>query len=279
MIKSFSILVQHGPIQHILSRLVGKVAECKWRWFKNWAIRRFIRKYHVDFNAALLGSIDDYPNFNSFFIRKLKPELRPIAQGSKSITSPADGSISQIGHIKGDSIFQAKEFHFSLITLLGDSEARAEAFKNGSFATIYLAPKDYHRVHMPFSGTLKSTVYVPGKLFSVNTYTTEKVPNLFARNERLICFFDTTRGPMAVILVGAMLVGSIHTVWQSPCSSKHLTFFDYKEGPYLERGAELGYFKMGSTVIVLFGKDTMSWSKELNENSVLQMGQLMGETY
>ena len=213
MLKSLHVLLQYCAPQKTLSRFVGILANCRWVWFKNWAIKRLIRKYHVDKSEALLENLDDYPTFNSFFTRRLKPELRPIAAGDKTIISPVDGCISQIGKIDGDTIFQAKKFHFSTTSLLGGSIEDAQLFHQGQFATVYLAPRDYHRVHMPLTGTLIKSTYIPGQLFSVNQFTTQSVPNLFARNERLYCLFETAAGPMAVILAGAMLVSSIKTVW------------------------------------------------------------------
>lgn len=278
MSTPLNIWIQYCVPQHTLSRLTGLLGECRWKWFKNWAIKRLIRKYHVNLSEAVSTNLDDYPNFNSFFTRHLKPELRPIAKDPNHLVSPADGCISQIGHIDKDRIFQAKNYHYSLTTLLGGSPELANFFNNGNFATIYLAPKDYHRVHMPFAGTLKETIYIPGQLFSVNQYTTSAVPNLFARNERLVCIFDTTAGPMAVILVGAMLVGNIQTVWPMPNPSKKITTQHYQNGIHLERGAELGFFKMGSTVIVLFAKDKMEWLATLQANNTVQMGQSLGET-
>lgn len=276
MAMSLKILVQYLSPQHALSRVFGCLAEIRWPWFKNWAIKRLIRKYHVNLSEALVDDVTAYPTFNSFFTRLLKPELRPIVQGVNEIACPADGSVSQIGTIDNDAIFQAKGFYFSLTTLLGNSSELAEQFRNGCFATVYLAPKDYHRVHMPLSGILRTTIYVPGDLFSVNTYTSQCVPNLFSRNERLICIFDTAIGSMAVILVGAMLVGSIHAAWETKHNTREISVQHYSEKVVLERGADMGHFKMGSTVIVLFSKDKMNWNPTLQEGSGVKMGQLMG---
>ncbi len=273
----FDILIQYIVPQRFLSRLMGWLCECRWRWLKNWMIKRFIRKYHVDITAARSDNIEDYPNFNSFFTRLLKPELRPITQDPQQIACPADGYISQTRKIQHQSLFQAKGFYFNLKDLLGGSEKLAKTFDDGNFATIYLSPKDYHRVHMPFTGQLRETIYIPGKLFSVNQKTTHSVANLFARNERLVCIFDTKIGPMAILMVGAMLVSSINTVWDAPIISRTITTKSYSDPIHLERGAELGYFKMGSTVIVVFTKDQIEWSKNLLENTVVQMGQPIGK--
>ncbi len=277
MSKPFKVLVQYCCPQHAITKVVGWIAECRFKWFKNWAIKRLIRKYHVNIAEALSDNLDDYPHFNSFFTRRLKPELRPISAGIHDIASPADGCVSQIGDIRDDTILQAKGFNYSATTLLGGSEELARNFLGGKFATIYLAPKDYHRVHMPLTGKLRETTYIPGDLFSVNKITAETVPNLFARNERLVSIFDTDAGPMAVILVGAMLVGHIETVWPIQHSRKKITTERYSTEIELQRGAELGLFKMGSTVIVLFGKDQIEWNSRIQADSLIKVGELIGE--
>ncbi len=277
---NLNILIQYLLPQHALSRLAGWLSNRRWLWFKNWQINFFIKRYNVDINAALLPTVEDYPTFNSFFTRKLKPNLRPLPAETNAIISPADGCISQLGNINHDQLFQAKGFHFTSHALLGSTE-HAEQFQDGSFITIYLSPKDYHRVHMPFTGKLRETIYIPGKLFSVNQQTVRTVPQLFSRNERLVCLFDTDFGPMAIILVGAMLVGSINTAWdsQSPQSKKIVRkTYSQSSAIILNRGDELGYFKMGSTVIALFPKKKIHWAPNLGENSLLQMGEFLGKT-
>ncbi len=276
MPKPFYVLMQYCCPQHFATKIVGCIVECRWKWFKNWAISRFIKKYHVNIAEALSDNLDDYPNFNSFFTRRLKPEVRPVAEGALQIASPADGCVSQIGDIHEDTILQAKGFNYSVTTILGGSKELAQQFQNGKFATIYLAPKDYHRVHMPITGKLRETIYIPGDLFSVNKLTTETVPNLFTRNERLVCIFDTKVGPMAVILVAAMLVGYIETVWPMQHSRKKISREDYATDIQLERGDELGLFKMGSTVIMLFGKEQIEWSSAFGESSLVKMGEGIG---
>lgn len=276
MSKPFYVLIQYCCPQHAITKIIQWLAECRWKWFKNWAIRRLIRKYHVNVNEALSDNLDDYSNFNSFFTRRLKPELRPIVQGEKQIASPADGCISQLGDIQKETILQAKGFNYSVTTLLGGKHEIAQRFQDGKFVTIYLAPKDYHRVHMPFTGKLIETTYIPGDLFSVNQVTAQTVPNLFTRNERLVCIFETSVGPMAVVLVGAMLVGHIETVWPMRHSRKTISTEQYSTDIVIERGSELGLFKMGSTVIVLFGKGHVEWSTILNANSVVKMGAEIG---
>jgi phosphatidylserine decarboxylase len=270
------VLIQYIAPQHLLTRMVRCLADCRWKWFKTWSIKRLIRVHHVDPSEALIEDLGAYPTFNSFFTRHLKPALRPIAHGANQIVSPADGSISQLGKIDADTILQAKNFNYSATTLLGGSEVIARSFYNGSFATIYLAPRNYHRVHMPFSGKLRQTIYIPGQLFSVNQLTAKTVPHLFTRNERLVCIFDTSMGPMAVVLVGAMLVGQIETVWPCDLQTKKISIKNYPESPTLEAGAELGHFKMGSTVIVLFAKNQMEWASQLQETVEVKMGQSIG---
>lgn len=277
MSKPLKVLIQYCCPQHLLTHFVGWLAECRWYWFKTWAIKRLIRKYQVNLSEAASQNIDDYANFNSFFTRKLKPGLRPIAQGLTELASPADGCISQIGKITQDRILQAKNFNYTTLSLLGGSHKSAQLFENGSFATIYLAPKDYHRVHMPLTGKLLETIYIPGQLFSVNQQTAHTVPNLFARNERLVCLFETAAGPMAVILVGAMMVGNIQTAWPTQHSKNQITTESYTDGITLERGDELGLFKMGSTVIMLFAQDRIEWLSTLREASAVKMGQAMGQ--
>ncbi len=276
MTKPLKTLIQYCCPQHTLTRFIGWLAECRWQWFKNWAIKRLIRKYHVNLSEAASENLADYPNFNSFFTRQLKPAVRPIVEAPDLLACPADGSISQIGRIEKNTILQAKNFNYSTLSLLGGSAALASQFEDGNFATIYLAPKDYHRVHMPITGKLIQTIYVPGQLFSVNTLTAETVPNLFARNERLICLFQTAVGTVAIILVGAMLVSGIQTVWSPSLylKSDKIVMEHYDaEGMTLERGAELGLFRMGSTVILLFPKNAIAWRKSLQENVVVKFGE------
>lgn len=275
-----SILLQYLAPQHLLSRLMGKIANCRWVWFKNWMIQRFIRIYHVNLAEAASENLADYPNFNSFFTRHLKKGARQIIQTPQSAACPADGFISQLGPIEGETLLQAKNFKFSLHSLLGAQAHLTALFQNGSFATIYLAPRDYHRVHIPVSGILCETFYIPGKLFSVNQHTADHVPNLFARNERLVCYFKTEFGPMAVILVGAMIVGSINTSWTSTLTPGKLHSQVFPEqgvgSVHLQKGDEVGYFKMGSTVIVLFPKNCITWGPIIQPHQHVQLGQLLG---
>lgn len=249
--------------------------------WKNWQIRWFIRHYGVDMSIAEQPDPFAYPDFNSFFIRALKAGARPVVAGPDDIAAPVDGVVSQIGNIVGGRIFQAKGHDYSLEQLLGGSKERAVSFTGGRFATFYLCPRDYHRVHMPLAGRLRDAVYVPGRLFSVNTHAVRVVPGLFTRNERLVTLFDTQAGHMAVILVGALLVAGIETVWAGVTRPRLSESRDYISDPanpvLLERGQEMGRFNMGSTVIVLFGAEQIDWSPLIKAGSHIQMGQLLGK--
>ncbi|MDF9391654.1 MULTISPECIES: archaetidylserine decarboxylase [Methylococcus] len=266
--------------QHGLSRLMHRVVRIRRPWFKNAMIRTFCKLYRVDLTESICTSPDSFECFNSFFTRALKPGVRPICSEPDGIACPADGVISQIGAIEGRRLFQAKGHCFELAELLGGDDCRTAKFENGSFATVYLSPRDYHRVHLPVAGTLAAMVHVPGALFSVNVATTENIPNLFARNERVICYFDTVAGPMAVILVGAIFVSSIETVWYgevTPPRSKTIRRWDYSgQGLSFERGAEIGRFNMGSTVIVLFGAGHACWRPEIEAGLSVKMGMSLG---
>ena len=266
--------------QHLLSRLAGGLANCTWSWVKNPFINWFIKRYQVDMSQAVEPNPTAYRCFNDFFTRALLPDARPLDEGEASILCPADGAISQLGKIEHGRIFQAKGQSFSVLELLGGNPAHAEQFQGGEFATVYLSPSDYHRVHMPLGGTLRDMIYVPGKLFSVNQTTAENVPELFARNERVVCLFDTDAGPMAVVLVGAMIVASVETVWAGLVAppQRQLRSESYgHRAPELERGAEMGRFKLGSTAIVLFAPGRARWDEHLAAGSLVRMGQKMGE--
>ncbi|HET7673977.1 MAG TPA: archaetidylserine decarboxylase [Gammaproteobacteria bacterium] len=278
-----SVLPQHALPQHGLSRLVHHATRSQSPRFKNALIRWFIRRYRVDMSEAQTPDPLQYPSFNAFFTRALKPGARPLAGGAETCMSPVDGRVSQLGTIAGGRIFQAKDRDFSTLELFGGNARLAERFAGGAFATLYLAPRDYHRVHMPLAGTLESMIYIPGRLFSVNPATTRAVPRLFARNERVAMFFASPAGPMAIVMVGAMLVGSIETVWAGETTSprgRSIREWRYGEGGEppvtLERGAELGRFNMGSTVIVLFAENAIRWEPALAADSRILMGQRLG---
>ena len=277
----FFVFLQYLLPHYFLSSFIGYFAEGS--LLKNFLIRSFIRRYKVDMTEAILTNPDDYPNFNTFFTRELKPDARPIANEDYTVVSPADGSISQLGSIEDNQILQAKDHKFTLQDLLGGNQSLAEDFLDGSFVTVYLSPRDYHRVHLPLAGQLIKTTYIPGRLFSVNKATTYSVPNLFARNERAICVFKTNLGRMCVIMVGAMIVAGIETVWGGQiCRSsgkRKITETDYSkhEPPIqLATGAEIGRFKLGSTAIVLFPPDTVDLNQKLETNCRVRMGQQIG---
>lgn len=261
--------------QHRLSRLVGQLAASTTPWIKNTFIQKFAARYQIDMSEAAQPDLSQYDSFNAFFTRALKPGARPIAGDDHTVACPADGAISQIGSIAEDRVFQAKGHHYRLADLLA-SEQDADTYMGGQFATVYLSPRDYHRVHMPLAGTLTRTVYVPGDLFSVNTRTAATVPNLFARNERLVCHFDTAVGPMVVILVGAMIVASMETVWGGLEPIGNTIRVREHQGVQLARGAEMGRFLLGSTAIVLFPEGAIAWEADFTAGSPTRMGQQLG---
>lgn len=280
------IFCQYIIPQKLLSRLAGSLAECTIPWFKNTLIGWFIQRYNVDMSIAQNPDPESYQHFNDFFTRPLADGQRPIDEATDSIVCPADGCISQLGNIKHGRIFQAKGQEYSLQELIGGNETLAAPFKNGQFATVYLSPKDYHRVHMPIAGTLTHMLHIPGDLFSVNETTANNVPRLFSRNERVVCLFETELGPMAVVLVGAMIVASIETPWAGLITpvKKQVRTWCYPSAANtpdtitLKKGEEMGRFKLGSTAIVLFGNDVMKWSDELKAQSPVMMGQKMGKS-
>jgi phosphatidylserine decarboxylase len=276
------VVLQYLVPQHLLSRLIGKLAASEVPWIKNPFINWFRQRYGVDMSEALDPEPAHYASFNAFFTRALRPGVRPIDIAPNAVVSPADGVISQLGAIEGDRIFQAKGQHYSARELLGGDAELATLFADGDFATIYLSPRDYHRVHMPVEGKLLRTIYVPGDLFSVNQTTAANVPRLFARNERLVCLFDTPFGPMASVMVGAMIVAGIDTVWsgqEAPLRRQVRTaYFDRTPvAVALDKGAEMGRFKLGSTVVLLFAKGRMRWRDDLAADLPLRMGERIGQ--
>jgi phosphatidylserine decarboxylase len=276
------VLLQYLLPQHPVSRLIHWFVRLRIQWLKNLVGRWFIRHFKVNMGEATQEDITAYPDFNSFFTRALKPEVRPLASEVNAVLCPVDGAVSQAGRIEGDAIFQAKGQRFSLQTLLGGNTAWRDKFHNGLFATLYLSPRDYHRIHMPLTGTLKEVIHVPGRLFSVNPVTTRKVPGLFARNERVACLFDTAHGPMGMVLVGAINVASIETVWQgviTPPAGTRIQSWDYNDKDVmLEAGEEMGRFNMGSTVILLFPPKQIEWDNSLIAEAPVRMGELIGIT-
>jgi phosphatidylserine decarboxylase len=250
------VALQYLVPQRLLTRLIYAVMRWRFVPFKNALIGFMTRIYRIEIAEAASEKREDYAHFNAYFTRALKPGARPLDPDPRALVMPADGRVSQLGPIDAGSVFQAKSHACTAAALLGDAAA-AQPYENGSFITVYLSPRDYHRVHMPFGGRLLETVHVPGRLFSVSPATVECVPGLFARNERLVCHFETDFGPMAVVLVGAMLVSGVETVWGGveipPYATKieRRDFRDATPAIMLARGAELGRFNMGSTVIVL----------------------------
>ena len=277
------ITFQYLVPQHGLSRMVGWLARSEVPLIKRTFINQFMQRFDIDLSEAQIEDAEQFPSFNAFFTRALKPDARPLeASADDAIASPADGAISQLGQIRANQVFQAKGHDYTLYDLLGGDSDLARQFENGQFATVYLSPRDYHRVHMPFTGTLKDTRYVPGQLFSVNETTANNVPNLFARNERLVCVFDTEQGPAVVILVGAMIVAGIETVFAGQIAPppKHVVRTDYQRtSPItLEKGDELGRFMLGSTAIVLFPESAkVQFSADLAAGSTVRVKGQMGQ--
>lgn len=274
------IAFQYLAPQHLLSRSVGWLADCEIPTIKNFLIRQFIQHFDVNMREAAEPDYQKYQSFNQFFTRPLAVGARPLAEG-RVIISPADGAISEMGPIEDGQILQAKGQTYTALELLGGQERLAVHFRHGTFTTIYLSPRDYHRVHAPVSGTLSDMIYVPGDLFSVNQTTANHVPRVFARNERLITVFDTDIGKVAVILVGAMIVAGIETAWSgqvAPPTKKRITLFEKHPAPVvLTKGDELGRFKLGSTVIMLFEKDRIQLNSLMAAGTPVKMGDRLAD--
>ncbi len=274
------VILQYLLPQHGLSRLVALFANSRWSLIKNPFIHLFMRRFRVDLSEAVTTDYRQFENFNAFFTRALVDGARPLQGDEQTIVSPADGAISQLGTLRDDLLLQAKGISYSCVDLLGGLAHDAEKFRNGTFITIYLSPRDYHRVHMPVWGTLRASMYVPGRLFSVNQRTTERVSGLFTRNERLVCLFDTPAGPMALIMVGAMIVAGIETVWGGQvCPNQHgqlhTDFSGHLPPIALEKGAEMGRFKLGSTVILLFGPDAIALEENIQSDNKIKLGEAL----
>jgi len=266
-----------------LSRIVRSATRWRTGWWKNLLIRVFARHFGVDLTEAEIRCPEDFPDFNSFFTRALRPGVRHMPQENQAIACPVDGSISELGDIRDDSLIQAKGREYSLETLLGGEANRAAPFRNGKFITLYLSPRDYHRIHMPLAGRLRETCYIPGRLYSVAPHTTRAIPCLFTRNERLCAVFDTATGPMAMVLVGAIFVSCIETVWGgvvNPEAGGALAvrhFPDTGISPIeLQQGEEMGRFNMGSTVILLYGSNRVDWLDTLRAGQTVQLGDVLG---
>ncbi len=266
--------------QHLLAGAMYKLARSQWPPLKKLLITRVVKRYAVDVGDANSSDLDSYASFNAFFTRALKPGARAIAPGEHSIACPADGKVNHAGSIDQGHLIQAKGHEYELANLLAGDQTLMGEFMGGSYATVYLSPRDYHRVHMPVTGRLREMHFVPGELFSVSEATTQLVPELFARNERVICVFDTVAGPMAVILVGAIFVGSMETIWhgevREPGNAPTAWRYQDQQAITINKGEELGRFNMGSTVILLLPPDQASWEDTLLPGAAVRMGEAIG---
>ncbi|MFB1486922.1 MULTISPECIES: archaetidylserine decarboxylase [unclassified Thiocapsa] len=279
------VALQHVLPQHLLSALMYRLARVRWRPLKDLLIATFLRLYRIDMTEAAQPHAKTYAHFNAFFTRALMPDARPIDPDPLAIVSPVDGTISQSGRITACRVIQAKGRDYSVEELLGGDPKRARVFDGGTFATIYLAPSDYHRIHMPLGGDLAWMHHIPGRLFSVNNVTADLVPRLFARNERVACRFETDVGAMAMVLVGAIFVGGIETVWAGEVTPARGRDLPSNAGTgsgagvgsvRLERGAEMGRFNLGSTVILLFEPGRVQLDESLVPGSKVRLGQRLG---
>ncbi|AVS64099.1 phosphatidylserine decarboxylase [Paracidovorax avenae] len=274
-----AVLPQYLLPKRALTSLAGRFASARAGTRTTAAIRRFVARYKVDMSEAENPDIASYATFNDFFTRALRAGVRPIADAPA--VCPVDGAVSQFGRIDRDQIFQAKGHRYSTTALLGGDAQEAARFADGSFATIYLSPRDYHRIHMPCDGRLRRMIYVPGTLFSVNPLTARGVPGLFARNERVVCLFDTPLGSMALVLVGATIVGSMATVWHgtvNPPRTAGLRQWTYEDGPevLLRKGEEMGRFMLGSTVVLLFEPGALRFADTWEPARAVRLGEPMG---
>jgi len=273
-----AVLLQYLMPKQLLTVLAGKFASARLGELTTAVIRRFVARYKVNMQEAANPDIASYPSFNEFFTRPLREDARPLADAA--FICPVDGAISQFGAIERDSIFQAKGHSYTTTALVGGDAKLSAQFADGSFATLYLSPKDYHRIHMPCAGRLRRMIYVPGELFSVNPTTARGVPGLFARNERVVCVFDGESGSFVLTLVGATIVGSMATVWHgivNPPRSREIREWHYDgQEIALQKGQEMGHFLLGSTVVMLFPKDTLNFNPAWQSAATICMGEVMG---
>ena len=280
MSDTLAVLPQYLIPKQALTALAGKFASARAGHTTTAVIRWFVKRYNVNMAEAANPDIASYATFNEFFTRPLKPGARPLAQAEW--VCPVDGAISQFGAIERDQIFQAKGHRYSTTALVGGDATLAAQFQDGHFATIYLSPRDYHRIHMPCDGSLRRMIYVPGDLFSVNPTTARGVPGLFARNERVVCVFDTAHGPMVLALVGATIVGSMATVWHglvNPPRPGRLWEKSYESGAVtLRQGEEMGRFMLGSTVVLLFPKSEMAFNAQWQSATPVRLGEAMANS-
>ena len=279
MNTQLKVLPQYLIPKQAITALAGKLASAKAGKLTTAVIRWFVKRYQVNMDEAEQPDITTYQSFNEFFTRPLKKGARCITKAD--FICPVDGAISQFGDINADQIFQAKGHQYSTLAMLAGDKALATRFQNGHFATLYLSPKDYHRIHMPFDGTLKSMTYVPGDLFSVNPTTAKGVPGLFARNERVICEFDSAHGVIVLILVGATIVGSMATVWHGVVNPPRLgavnTWTYENQAITFKQGEEMGRFLLGSTVVMLFPENTLAFNKTLKPEKKIKLGEKMAD--
>ena len=279
MSDRLAVLPQYLLPKRLLTLLAGLFASSRLGRLTTWVIRRFVDRYRVNMGEAANPDITSYASFNDFFTRALKPGVRPLA--TADLICPVDGAISQFGPILKDQIFQAKGHAYSTTALVGGDATAAARFHNGHFATLYLSPRDYHRIHMPCAGELTRMVHVPGDLFSVNPTTARGVPGLFARNERVVCFFESTDGPFVLVLVGATIVGSMATVWHgqvNPPRTGILRQWDYPKGQVsLQQGQEMGRFLLGSTVVMLFPAGPLSFNVAWEPGRPIVLGEAMAQ--
>jgi phosphatidylserine decarboxylase len=274
-----AVLLQYALPKQALTALAGKFATARAGGLTTSVIRWFVGRYGVNMSEAADPDVTSYASFNEFFTRPLKPGARPLAPAD--FICPVDGAISQFGAIERDQIFQAKGHHYSTTTLVGGDAELAKQFEDGSFATLYLSPKDYHRIHMPCDGRLLRMIHVPGDLFSVNPVTARGVPGLFARNERVVCVFESAHGPFVLALVGATIVGSMATVWHgvvNPPRPGHLREWRYDDQQLsFRQGDEMGRFLLGSTVVMLFPANTLTFNPDWSPQRPIRLGEKMGE--
>ena len=279
MSDRLAVLPQYLLPKQALTTLAGKFASAQLGGLTTSVIRRFVARYNVNMGEAANPDITSYASFNDFFTRALKPGARPLA--AADLICPVDGAISQCGPIAKDQIFQAKGHTYSTTALVGGDAEAAARFDNGHFATLYLSPRDYHRIHMPCAGELTRMVHVPGDLFSVNPTTARGVPGLFARNERVVCFFESAQGPFVLVLVGATIVGSMATVWHgqvNPPRTGTLRQWDYAKGQVsLQQGEEMGRFLLGSTVVMLFPQGPLQFNPQWAPMRAIQLGEAMAQ--
>ena len=274
------MLYQHLLPQHFLSGLMYRLTRISWAPIKDRLIRHFIQLYNVDMSIAIEPAPEKYRHFNEFFTRPLKASARPVDMADNAIVSPVDAAVSQYGQISNGKLIQAKNRDYTVEQLLGGDSELAQRFSNGEFITLYLSPRDYHRIHMPVTGTLQSMTYVPGQLFSVSPATTRGIDNLFARNERLVQIFDSEIGSFALVMVGAIFVGSMETVWAgqvTPAKERTQNTLHYplagQPDIQLAKGSEMGRFNMGSTVILLFQQGRLDWDAAIRTDTSVRLGQ------